>query len=205
MDTATYLRLLTYARRRARVADEAEDLLQYALMAAIEAQRADMTLAENRRWLVGVLRNRARHEARSAIRRRRREAAYADSAPVDTSAVAEGPGPFLAALPPALRTTALLAFTGHTRAEIAWLLRLSDPALRQRLSQIRRRWRKAAPLAAPDVGFPRGDLAFGLLRRALIRRVHAPGVALASHDPDGHLFVLTSRSSAPRQPGVCDI
>ena len=63
MNSNTYLRLLRCARRRSRLTDEAKDLLQSALLAAIEAQRGDMTRSENRRWLVGVLRNRALHEA----------------------------------------------------------------------------------------------------------------------------------------------
>src|SRR5687768_7585308 len=120
MDPKTYLELLRSARRRSRRADEAGDLLQTSLLAAIEAQRGDMTRAENRRWLGGVLRNRALHEARSAARRRQRESAYVMLAGAEPAPAAE-PDHFVTTLPPALRTTALLALTGHTKAEIAWL------------------------------------------------------------------------------------
>ena len=205
MDSKTYLEFLRSARRRSRRADEAGDLLQTALLAAIEAQRGDMTRVENRRWLAGVLRNRALHEARSAARRRLREGAYAlRQAEEDDGPTAE-PDPFVMTLPPALRTTALLALTGHTRAEIAWLLGLSDPALRKRISDIAKRWRQSGRRVPPGHGEPRGNLAFGLLRRSLIGRVQAPDVVLASHDPDGHLFVVASQFARPRQPRASGI
>ncbi|WP_309644614.1 hypothetical protein [Phenylobacterium sp.] len=205
MDSKTYLALLRTARGRSRRLDEAGDLLQTALLAAIEAQRGDMTRAENRRWLSGVLRNRALHEARSAARRRRRESAYDPPGPGEETDPLAGPDHFVTTLPPALRTTALLALTGHTKAEIAWLLHLSDPALRQRISEIRRRWRQSGHGLPPGAGAPRGDLSFGLVRRALISRVHAAAVVLASHDPDGHLFVVASQITRPRQPPVSGI
>lgn len=205
MDSKTYLGFLRSARRRSRRADEADDLLQTALLAALEAQRGDMTRAENRRWLAGVLRNRALHEARSAARRRQRESAYALRCAGEESGPEAQPDPFVTALPPALRTTALLALTGHTKAEIAWLLGLSDPALRKRISEIRRRWRQSGHRAPPGLGEPRGDLSFGLVRRALIGRVQAADVVLASHDPDGHLFVVASQIAGARQPRVSGI
>jgi RNA polymerase sigma-70 factor (ECF subfamily) len=100
MDAKTYLSLLRCARRRSRLADEAGDLLQSALLAAIEAQRGDMTRSENRRWLVGVLRNRALHEARSAARRRQRESAYMLRNTAEEEALAEEVEPFVTTLPP---------------------------------------------------------------------------------------------------------
>jgi DNA-directed RNA polymerase specialized sigma24 family protein len=200
MDAKTYLSLLRCARRRSRLADEAGDLLQSALLAAIEAQRGDMTRSDNRRWLVGVLRNRALHEARSAARRRQRESAYMLRHIGEETALAEELEPFVATLPSALRTTALLAFTGHTKSEIAWLLSLSDAALRKRLSEIRQRWRRSELRTLPELGNPRGDLPFGHIRRALISRVRDAHAVLASHDPDGHLFVVTSQIAKARQP-----
>jgi RNA polymerase sigma-70 factor (ECF subfamily) len=205
MDAKTYLSLLRCARRRSRLADEAGDLLQSALLAAIEAQRGDMTRSENRRWLVGVLRNRALHEARSAARRRQRESAYMLRNTAEEAALAEEVEPFVTTLPPALRTTALLAFTGHTKPEIAWLLSLSDAALRKRLSEIRQRWRQSGLPILPGLGDPRGDLPFGHIRRTLISRVQDAHVVLASHDPDGHLFVVTSQIARARQHSVSNI
>jgi DNA-directed RNA polymerase specialized sigma24 family protein len=198
MDAKTYMELLRGARRRSRRPDEAEDLLQTALLAAIEAQRGDLTSVENRRWLGGVLRNRSLYEARSAVRRRRRDGAYLVGHGVE-DVVTDAPDAFLTTLPPALRTTALLALTGHTRREIGWLLRLPDTALRQRISEIGRRWRRAHVEIPATAGSPRGDLAFGRIRRALLGRMREPGVAMASHDPDGHLFVLSSQIARARQ------
>lgn len=205
MDSKTYLEFLRSARRRSRRADEAGDLLQTALLAAIEAQRGDMTRADNRRWLAGVLRNRALHEARSAERRRQREGAYAMRQAGEEAEPSGEAEPFVMTLPPALRTTALLALTGHTRAEIAWLLGLSDPALRKRVSDIGKRWRLSGGPIPAGLGAPRGELSFGLLRRSLIGRVRAADVVLASHDPDGHLFVLASQIARARQPGASGI
>lgn len=199
MDSKTYLGLLRSAQRQSRMADEAGDLLQTALLAAIEARRGDMTRPENRRWLGGVLRHRALHEARSAVRRRRRESAYGLGIQDEETFPALEPGSFVKTLPPALRTTALLALTGHTKPEIAWLLGLADPALRKRISDIRRRWRLSGHHAPPGVGEPRGNLAFGLVRRALMGRVQDADAVLASHDPDGHLFVVSSQSVRARQ------
>ena len=199
MDTKTYLSLLRYAQRQSRRADEAGDLLQTALLVAIAAERGDMTRIENRRWLAGVLRNRALHEARAAVRRRERESVYALQGDGDETVTAAEPEPFVTTLPPALRTTALLALTGHTRPEIAWLLGLSDAALRKRLSEIRRRWRLSGLRVLPGLGEPRGNLPFGLLRKALVRMVRTPDAVLATHDPDGHLFVVASQNDQVRQ------
>lgn len=205
MDRKTYLQLLRYARRQSRLADEAGDLLQTALLAAIEVQRGDMTRSENRRWLGGVLRNRALHEARSAVRRRERESAYALRNTREETAMAAEPEHFVRTLPPALRTTALLALTGHTRPEIAWLLRLSDTALRKRISEIGRRWRQSGLRIPPGGGEPRGNLPFGRIRRALLGRVRDADVVLASHDPDGHLFIVSSQIAGARQHSVSNI
>lgn len=192
MHNRQYIEFLRHARRATRRADEAEDLLQSVLLAALEAGRTDLSLAENRRWLVGALRKRALFDARSAIRRRRREAAVIVTEP-GAGEDEFHPRRFVAALSPSLRTTALLALTGHTRQEIAWLLRISDATLRQRFTQIRRRWRDFD--GGNLTGFPglHGSLAFGRIRQALLKPVQDQQTALASHDPDGHLFVVRAR------------
>jgi DNA-directed RNA polymerase specialized sigma24 family protein len=180
------------ARRYARRAEEADDLLQSALLAALESGRADLAAPDTRRWIAGCMRNRAAFDARTAVRRKRRDAAWADDGPAATP---ETPPPddaeaALQSLSPALRLTARLALTGHTRQEISWLLGLTDVALRQRISQIRRAL-DAAPLRAgaaePALA---GALAFGRIRDALYRQFRRPEAFLASHDPDGHLFVV---------------
>jgi DNA-directed RNA polymerase specialized sigma24 family protein len=191
------------ARRLARRPEEADDLLQSALLAALESGRTDLASPETRRWLSGVIRNRAAFDARTSARRRRRDSAWSE----DIVPRSEGGSSRLrgetagavATLPnlsPALRLTALLALSGHTRQEIGWLLNLSDTALRQRISQLKRALDQT-PAPGAD---PTGPFAFGRIRRALLgpaRREHA---FLASHDPDGHLFVVSrSHFPAPRQ------
>jgi len=108
--------------------------------------------------------------------------------------------PALSALPalsPALRVTALVALSGHTRQEIGWLLKLSDEALRQRISQLRK---ALANVERPPAADPDGALAFGRIRRALLGPVRRRDAFLASHDPDGHLFVVSrSQIASPRQ------
>lgn len=182
-----------------RRADEAEDLLQTILLAAVEAGRTDLSCPDNRRWLQGALRKRAAFDARSAMRRRQRETHWSER----DARQAEPPGfprRFVASLPPSLRTTALLALTGHTRQEIVWLQRLPDTAFRQRLADIRRRWHA---FGGGDVaGMPGlfGTLEFGRIRQSLLAAIrHGREAILASHDPDGHLFaigVLTKPAAA---------
>lgn len=113
---------------------------------------------------------------------------------------AEVPVRFVERLPPKLRTTALLVLAGHSKREILWLLRMNEPALRQRIADIRRRWRAEGGGSLDGVSGLSGPLNFGIIRRALLPPTRSPGVVLASHDPDGHLFVAsTSRKPGARQ------
>ncbi len=173
-----------------RRADEAEDLLQTILLAAVEAGRHDLSCPDNRRWLQGALRKRAAFDARSAVRRRQREAHWSER----DAGQAEPTGfplRFVASLPPSLRTTALLALTGHTRHEIVWLQRLSGTAFRQRLAEIRRRWHAFGGGEIAGVPGLAGSLEFGRIRQSLLAAIrHRRPAILASHDPDGHLFAI---------------
>ncbi len=192
------------ARRASRRPDEADDLVQTALLAALESGRTDLAAPETRRWLAGVIRNRAAFDARTSARRRHRESnwegtflprAEHEGGGSPRSGETEG-AVAIAHLSPALRITALLALSGHTRQEIGWLLNLSDDALRQRISQLKRAL-ETAP--TPDAD-PTGPFAFGRIRRALLGPARRKDAFLASHDPDGHLFVVScSQISAPRQ------
>ena len=117
-----------------------------------------------------------------------------------TGQSAEVPVWFVERLPPKLRTTALLVLTGHSKREILWLLRMNEPALRQRIADIRRRWRAEGGGSLDGIAGLSGPLNFGIIRRALLPPARSPGVVLASHDPDGHLFVAsTSRKPGARQ------
>jgi len=192
------------ARRASRRPEEADDLLQSALLAALESGRTDLASPETRRWLSGVIRNRAAFEARTSARRRRREAAWGHDAHPESPGSDPGRSrsgqdtegaAALPSLPPSLRLTALLALSGHTRQEIGWLLNLSDTALRQRISQLKR----ALDAAPPPEAHPAGPLAFGRIRRALLGPARLTEAFLASHDPDGHLFVVSRSQNPGRQ------
>ncbi len=203
MSRRTYDELLRHARRVARREDEAQDLLQTIFVAAIDAGRLDLTLAANRRWFFGALKKRALFDARSAIRLRHREASAAlvgRPQPRDSeSELSTYPTRFVEGLPAALRTTALLVLSGHTRAEIAWLLRLRDTALRQRIAQIRRRWRCEVGETFAEFPGLRSPLPYGQIRKALIKPTAAGNVGFASHDLDGHLFFVSSQAHKTRQ------
>ena len=197
-----YLEFLRRARQVSKRADEAEDLLQTVLLAAIEAGRADLSLPENRRWLMGALKKRALFEARTAARRRKREFESideVDSLPIDDQQSDICPVNFIQSLSPALRTTALLVLSGHNKAEIAWLLRLSDAALRQRVAGIKRQWREQNGHTVSAMSGLNGPLPFGKIRRALLKPVKQRDAMLASHDLDGHLFIVSSQNTGSRQ------
>jgi DNA-directed RNA polymerase specialized sigma24 family protein len=188
------------AARRAFTPDEADDLVQDVLLAALEQGR---TLDDPRfpAWASGVLRRRALFLARTAGRRRRREADYAaDSAPLPAPDRTL-PLPFVESLPPSLQVVALLANAGLGRAEIGSLLRISDTALRQRISGLRRAWKRAemVPELAPRVIQP---MSSGPRRRALKTSLEKlPGAHLAVADPDGHPIFLTAPAHNRRGRG----
>lgn len=191
-----YQQLLHIARREHDPA-EAEDVVQEALLAAVTAGRDDIESPENARWLTGVVRNRARMEARAARRRKTRDTAWhAARSPASETGDAK-PDDILTGLPPALRTFAALVLTGHNRREIAYLLDLPDTALRQRVSALKRHL-AARKLAAPEelTGLNL-DLAYGRIRDCLLPALKRHGGLFASHDPDGHLFLVRRSQSDP--------
>ena len=193
MDLEAYRRLRAEARRHARRAADADDLVQDALLIALEQGRQDDSA-----WLAGVIRNQATMQARSAIRRRQREAAVAadeitpageDAAPSATA--------LLERLPPAARRVAVLALHGLNADEIRWVLSISATAFRQRLTSIRKTLgalppsQRAEAMALAYVRDPARsvELRFGLIRRAL--KAALRGVdGIGTHDADGHLIVL---------------
>ena len=202
MHQSAYDSLLASARYQCRGSTDAEDLLHEALIEAVRAGRGDLSRPEHRRWLMGVVRNKARMAARSAHRRRQRETAWHDLAAPPPAPPGEAALHFVATLPPALKAVAALALSGHTRREIGYLLRLDDAALRQRVVALKKRILNAGiemPAGLPGLGL---DLAYGRIRDALLPALLREGGIFASHDPDGHLFVVRrSQSVEPRQLG----
>lgn len=148
------------------------------------------------------MRNQAAMTARSAVRRRRREAgAASDVDAIATAGEPSTPTTLLATLPPAARRVAVFALHGLAAEEIRWILDLTPAAFRQRLTSIRKALGKLPPaqqaeaLALAYVRDPARavDLQFGLVRRALMAALVArPG--LATHDLDGHLIVIHGRA-----------
>jgi RNA polymerase sigma-70 factor (ECF subfamily) len=195
-----YAQWLSTARRYARRADEAEDLLHNAILAAIHAGRRDLSDPASAAWFAGVIRNLATMDARSAVRRRARETAHVPE-PAPTSQEPDELAAWLnavATLPRGARSVAVLALAGLTRPEIAAALGLPDTALRQRLTSVRKAWARLDASERPQ-GVPkprstyRTQLELGLLRRALLGVLHTRG-DVGTHDPDGHLIVLNRES-----------
>ncbi|MEQ1512648.1 MAG: sigma factor [Lysobacteraceae bacterium] len=219
MDIETYRRLRAEARRHVRKAEDTDDLLQDALLIALENGRDDPA------WLCGVIRNQAAMQARSAIRRRRREAATAEAAAVEAE-IAQYPdrtqpsvAGLLERLSPAARRVAVLALHGLNAEEIRWILGISATAFRQRLTSIRKTLAMLAPaqraeaMALAYVRDPArsADLQFGLVRRTLIAAMRGTGRsaadgalpvdALGTHDADGHLLILRGRAHTSSDGG----
>ncbi len=210
MTREDYTTLLRIATRHARVAEEAEDLLQDALVVAMEASRSDFSNESNRKWISGVLRNLATQQARTAVRRKQRDFAYNESkspetdAESPTDAASQARRQFLDALPPAARKVAVLALHGLHKQEICMLLDVKDTAFRQRLASIRKALGPLGEdLQREVVGLAYAsrrqresneDLPLGLIRRALMKRLNfviKPGqVSVGTHDPSGHLIIF---------------
>jgi DNA-directed RNA polymerase specialized sigma24 family protein len=190
MTPARYNDLRTIARRHSRRADEVDDLVQDALLEAVRAGRTDLADLATFRWISGVIRNKARFAARSAVRRRQRDSAFQQLLPVRDVTEPANLSAILAGLPKALKAVAALALAGHDRREIAYLLALPDTALRQRVRMLKQHLRARGiemPEGSPGLSL---DLEYGRIRDALLPRLLHQGGIFARHDPDGHLFVI---------------
>lgn len=208
MTPEDYTHWLAKARAISRRADEAEDLLQECLLIAFKEHRLNLEDEDNRRWLTGVMKNQSALAARSAVRRKQREeTAGAPQEMTKPESVEQNAANLPDALPPAARKVALLALHGLNRTEIRYALKISDDALRQRLTTIRKTLgtlaeplrQEALALAywrhGPDIA----DREFGLIRRALLHSVRqTPGVG--THDPDGHLLVIGEKAASHIRP-----
>lgn len=206
MDLATYRRLRARARRLSKRPADADDLLQDALLAAIEAGRNDAP------WLEGVMKNLAALTARGELRRRRRETISVDAEPTDAVDAADhgtARESLLRSLPPSARRVAVLALHGLSAEEIRWILGLADTAFRQRLTRIRKALGELPPAQraqAQALAYLREparsvELQFGLVRRSL-KAALAGRAGLGTHDADGHLLVIRGAHVLP--PGGND-
>jgi DNA-directed RNA polymerase specialized sigma24 family protein len=183
-----YREILRTARRFAGSEDEARDLAQDAVVIALARGFDDWATPERRAWLRGVIRKRAAFLVRGQARRRRREV-LPDGASGSGAKRWVWQADFLASLPRSLRAVATFASADLCAAEIRWLLGLSDTALRQRLTALRRAVRAA--VEPPTLTTSEPGLSFGGPRTqllAILRRQR--GRVVATHDPDGHTIFL---------------
>ena len=211
-----YQNLLIIAKRYARIEHEADDLLQDALIIAVDNGRFDFSSIDNQKWMHGVVRNLATQQARSAVRRKQRDEMFVASGEdaeqdaqqesyaepiVDSEAISQ----VLTLLTPAARKVAVLVMQGLDRKEICALLDLPDTAFRQRLRTIKKalepvsdELKKEAIAMAyvsrrnhnPD----QQNLPLGLIRNALLRQLEREKTngrqAFGTHDPTGHLIII---------------
>jgi RNA polymerase sigma-70 factor (ECF subfamily) len=197
-----YRACLAIARRHARSAADAADLLHEALLAGAKTARLDFSTESERAWLAGTIRNIAKENARSESRRRQRESRWASEQPVEgTPEFVPQPDGLLERLSEGTRRIAVLAIHGLNPDEIRYVLGLKPAAFRQRLTALRRALGslpeplRAEALALAYSNPRRADesrLDFGLIRRALMHRVGSGG-AIGTHDPDGHLLAIEPR------------
>lgn len=200
MRLAEYRLCLVLARRHARNAAEAADLLHEGLLAGVQAGRLEFSEASDRTWLAGTLRNLAAEAARSDARRRRRETRWAAEQPAETITAIDDDArdAILGRLTEGSRRVAILALCGLDPEEIQYALGLKPPAFRQRLTALRRALgelpeplrREALALAYSQprrAGASRLD--FGLIRRALLHHLRG-SQGIGTHDPDGHLLAI---------------
>jgi len=206
MSTLRALRQLVVdaSSRHSRVAHEIEDLAQDLLVAALR-RGTPLDSEAFLRSIHGSARRHGAFLARSAGRRRAREA-DAGLIPISDDGTDGGDdGTPVTALSPTLRTTLFLLVLGLEKAELRALLGLSDAALRKRFQTLR----EHAPLARPDLPTPVRTPALSRLRRSqvdLLPRLQAmvaaddeAGRLLAIADPDGH-GILFAEALTPGRP-----
>ncbi|MCH8530911.1 MAG: sigma-70 family RNA polymerase sigma factor [Saccharospirillum sp.] len=199
MRPSQYVQLCSVARRIMNDAGEAEDIVQEAYLAAFLAGLTDFDAIDTRKWLVGTVRNKARMALRGAVRRRGRESQWqveeSDSVADDHREIAR----LLDSLPSSLKSVAALALSGHSRKEITYLLNLTETALRQRIRALKCRVTEAEVVMPVELTGLTPGVAYGRIRGALLSKLAHRSGFLASHDPDGHLFVIGHSQNGTRR------
>lgn len=190
LPASTIRHLQRVASRHAFSLDEADDLVQDVLLAAIRQNRA-LDGADFLPWASGAIRLRARHLARTASRRKHRETVHANEELAPGFPERRLSADFIATLSSSLRTVALLANIGLGRIEIAHVLGVKDSALRQRISGLRRAVARHGDSARDE----RSELLYGpscgLSRRSLKAGLVKLKGRLAIIDPDGHQILFS--------------
>lgn len=188
--------LVEISRRHSRLAHEVEDVAHDLVLSALRRGLAidGETFLQSAH---GAARRHAAFLARSAGRRRAREASCGPDVAEAVDGVGNrdhdaGEGTPLSGLSAALRTTLFLLLQGLDKAELRAALGVSDTALRKRFQALR----DHAPLMRPHFSVALRTPAHANLRRsqvALLPRLPpvspAPRVIAAS-DPDGHGLIF---------------
>jgi RNA polymerase sigma-70 factor (ECF subfamily) len=191
LSAATLRSLRAVAARHSRVAHEVDDVIQDVLLAAV-AEGKDIGDPNFAAWAAGAVRLRSRFLARTAARRLRRENAYAATPrPARQQPALRLPKTFIERLAPSRRIVALLVNLGMDRREIAYLLGLSDVALRQRIVGLRKavaaEGLRPLPVLERDA-----DPQRGLARRALKAALPPRTIRqFAVRDPDGMTILVS--------------
>lgn len=190
--------LVRHSRRYSRLLHEVEDLAHDIILSAL---RHGAALDDDRllRTAQAASRQHAAFLARSAARRRTREAGSVGDAVVHAdllSAEDGAEGAPLSALSPALRTTLLLLVLGLDKAELCQALGVNDAALRKRFQALR----EHAPLARPALPIAARTPALSQLRCSQVELLPRLATAhtgdgrsprvLAISDPDGHGLIF---------------
>ncbi|MFS1524529.1 RNA polymerase sigma factor [Microbulbifer sp. 2304DJ12-6] len=200
-----YRQWLRTAARLSQRDHEAEDLLQEGLLAAVKAQRKPIQDAGDAAWFYGVLRNLAAMNTRQAKRRQVREASYASGEGESNADLVTFDEDTIPTLPTGQRLILLLTLNGLSKGEICRVLSISDAALRQRLSALRKKLASqqsnsrtdpaglaAAYAARLDKTNPSGA---GLRRAALARGPsRLSSFRFGITDPDSNLFTISHSS-----------
>ncbi len=190
--------LVELSRRHSRVPHEVEDLAHHLVVSALRRGIAlddEAFLREAR----GAVRRHAAFLARTAARRRKREAATDPDAGHDDE-TRESEGHPLSVLSPMLRTTLALLLLGLDKAELRFVLGVSDATLRKRFQALR----DPGPLARPAARILARNAGATMLRRSQVRlvprlatlRAAAGARVLAFSDPDGHGIVVAERTNS---------
>lgn len=215
MTAKEYTHLLSIAQRIAYNANEAQDLLQEALIVAIDKNRLDFSSDDDQKWIAGVMRKKALHESRTISRKNNRDQVFSSEKqrhsesdthepPIDTVDTLH---PLLDKLSPAARKVAVLVIHGLNRKEICTLLSLSDTAFRQRLTSIRKALNPLPSKLHQEIialayasrqqrEAQEPSLPVGLIRRALLKSLNRNAdnnpQSVGTHDPSGHLIVVST-------------
>lgn len=199
MRPSQYGQLCSIACRIVDDVGEAEGIVQDAYLAAFLAGLTDFDAVETRKWLVGTVRNKARMALRGTVRRLGRESQWQMERPDSVADDHQDIARLINSLPTSLKAVAALALSGHSRKEIAYLLNLTDAALRQRIRALKLRVTEAeVEMPAELTGLTPG-MAYGRIRGALMSNLARRDGFLASHDPDGHLFVIGRSQNGTRR------